>query len=79
MSIFTDNKKCIYDNLTFGTHRKEDENGRLIVTDTLITKGCVNEYYGQEIPDFEMLGLEPTKKICRVASSFRIKKGFIIV
>lgn len=46
----------------FQSHRHYDDNGRLIVDQTLITKACVNEYYGKEIPNFLELGLEPYTK-----------------
>lgn len=46
----------------FKSHRHYDNNGRLLVDQTLITKACVSEYYGQEIPNYEQLGLEPLKK-----------------
>ena len=44
------------------SHREKDENGRLIVKHTLITKGCVSPYWGEEIPDWQALGLDPKKK-----------------
>lgn len=53
----------IYDAISYSpTHREKDENGRLIVKRTLITKGCVSPYWGEEIPDWQALGLDPKKK-----------------
>lgn len=43
------------------SHREVDENGRLIVRDTLITRESVDPYYGSEIPGYEEFGLEPDK------------------
>ena len=53
----------IYDAIGYEpSHREKDENGRLIVKRTLITKGCVSPYWGEEIPDWQALGLDPKKK-----------------
>lgn len=53
----------IYDAIGYEpSHREKDENGRLIVKRTLITKGCVSPYWGEEIPDWQSLGLDPKKK-----------------
>ena len=53
----------IYDAVGYEpSHREKDENGRLIVKHTLITKGCVSPYWGEEIPDWQALGLDPRKK-----------------
>ena len=35
------------------TNRIIDENGRLIVEKSLITKAEVNQYYGKEIPNYQ--------------------------
>lgn len=43
------------------SHREVDENGRLIVRDTLITRESVDPYYGREIPGYEDFGLEPDR------------------
>lgn len=51
-------KVCISDEKS---HREVDENGRLIIHDTLITKESVDPYYGSEIPGYEEFGLEPNK------------------
>ena len=60
------------------SHREVDENGRMIVRDTLITRESVDPYYGREIPGFEEFGLEPDKiyHIYRPASELKkaIKK-----
>lgn len=53
----------VYDAIGYEpSHREKDENGRLIVKHTLITKGCVSTYWGEEIPDWQTLGLDPKKK-----------------
>lgn len=38
-----------------------DDNGHLIVKETVITKADVNPYYGKEIPNGAALGLDPEK------------------
>ncbi len=43
------------------SNRKIDSNGFLHVALSNISKECVNPYYGYEIPNFEMLGLEKNK------------------
>ena len=53
----------IYDAIGYEpSHREKDDNGRLIVKHTLITKGCVSPYWGEEIPNWKELGLDPKKK-----------------
>ncbi len=42
--------------------RTLSEDGHLHVAQNNISKAVVNPYWGKEIPDFESLGLEPTKK-----------------
>lgn len=42
--------------------RTYDRDGRLHVEMSNISKATVNEYLGREIPDFDMLGLEPNKR-----------------
>lgn len=42
--------------------RSLDENGRLHVEKSHISKSTVNPYFGKEIPGYEKLGLEPDKK-----------------
>jgi uncharacterized protein len=44
-----------------GSARRFDEEGRLHVAETNICKACVNPYRGEEIPDWESLGLERDK------------------
>ena len=41
--------------------RSYDQDGRLHVAVSNISKAAVNPYYGREIPDFEKLGLQPEK------------------
>ena len=41
--------------------RHKDSNGHLIVDRTCITKAAINPYRGQEIPNWQALGLDPNK------------------
>ena len=43
------------------TARHKDSNGHLIVDRTCITKAAINPYKGQEIPNWQALGLDPNK------------------
>lgn len=43
------------------TARRVDENGYLHVDNSALTKAAVNPYYGHEIPNGELLGLDPNK------------------
>ena len=43
------------------TARHKDNNGHLIVDRTCITKAAINPYRGQEIPNWQALGLDPNK------------------
>lgn len=43
------------------TVRHIDNNGHLIVDRTCITKAAINPYRGQEIPNWQALGLDPNK------------------
>ncbi len=43
------------------TARHKDGNGHLIVDRTCITKAAINPYRGQEIPNWQALGLDPNK------------------
>lgn len=43
------------------TARHIDNNGHLIVDRTCITKAAINPYRGQEIPNWQALGLDPNK------------------
>lgn len=59
----TEDSGYIYDAIGYEpSHREKDDNGRLIVKHTLITKGCVSPYWGEEIPNWQELGLDPKKK-----------------
>lgn len=51
------------DRLAFdrATSRVFDGDGHLHVTKTPISKACVNPYYGEEIPHWEELGLDPAR------------------
>jgi uncharacterized protein len=45
-----------------GTERSYDQDGRLHVGQSNISKACVNEYLGREIPGADVLGLDPDRK-----------------
>lgn len=53
----TNNEKLAFDR----TGRRIDADGRLHVDRSHISKATINPYYGQEIPGFVELGLEPDK------------------
>lgn len=42
--------------------RSYDQDGRLHVSDTNISKAVINPYWGREIPGYDKLGLDPDKK-----------------
>lgn len=42
--------------------RFETWNGRLMIPDSILSKGCINDYFGYELRDYQKLGLEPYKK-----------------
>ena len=53
--------KNIFSKITFDTASKRfyDDNGRLVVEDSLITKAEVSKYFGSEIKGYEQIGLDP--------------------
>lgn len=55
--------------------RHYDDNGFLIVDSTVITKAAVNEYWGEEIPNYEELGLEATQKYRMLRDPAELEKG----
>lgn len=55
--------------------RSYDDNNHLIVSSTIITKAAVNPYYGNEIPDYERLGLDPNKVYNMLRDPEELKKG----
>lgn len=55
--------------------RHYDDNGHLIVDSTIITKAAVNPYYGNEIPNYEELGLIPEKIYMMLRDPEELKKG----
>ena len=63
MSLLT-RKKMSFSTQIFDskTNRIIDENGRLIVEKSLITKAEVNQYYGKEIPNYQKNGLDANTK-----------------
>jgi 8-oxo-dGTP pyrophosphatase MutT (NUDIX family) len=44
------------------TNRTYDQEGRMHVDESNISKATINPYWGEEIPHYEELGLEPKKK-----------------
>ena len=58
-----------------GTVRTIDEDGRLKVARTPISKANVCPYYGREIPDYSSLGLDPDKKYMLLRDPDEIKKA----
>ena len=55
--------------------RTYDKNGHLIVERTVITKAGVNPYRGDEIVDYEKLGLDPTRVYYLLRDPDELKKG----
>lgn len=55
--------------------RHFDSNGHLIVDSTIITKAAINPYYGNEIPNYEELGLIPEKIYMMLRDPEELKKG----
>ena len=62
-----------------GSVRSTDQNGRLHVSVTNVSKAAVNSYRGSELPDAERLGLDPGRiyqllrdpvELARAAPSF---------
>ena len=44
--------------------RSVDSAGHLRVVGSIVSQACVSEYLGNEIPEFEALGLDPEKRYC---------------
>lgn len=57
------------------TVRTYDEDGRMHVAETPITKATVNDYWGAEIPESEKLGLDPKKKYRLLRDPDELKKA----
>lgn len=57
--------------------RSYDGNGHLIVDRTIITKAAINPYFGQEIPNYESLGLEPDKIYNLLRDPEELKKALL--
>lgn len=55
--------------------RRFDEDGRMHVETTPISKAAVNEYFGREIPDAERLGLQPDRKYKLLRHPDELKAG----
>lgn len=58
-----------------GTARAFDENGYLHVSSSPLTKETVNPYYGQEIPGWRDLGLDPEKIYYGYRAGEELKKA----
>jgi 8-oxo-dGTP pyrophosphatase MutT (NUDIX family) len=59
----------------FKSVRSYDRDGRLHVALTNISKAAVNPYLGKEIPDFEILGLDPEKLYMLLRDPQELKKA----
>ncbi len=57
------------------SHRRYDDDGRLHVDSSNISKAVVNDYYGEEIPGWERLGLEPRRKYRMLRDPEELKKA----
>jgi hypothetical protein len=59
--------------LTKGTHRRVDDNGRLCVSDCILTAAQINDYLGSEIDHDGSMGLDPQKvyRVFRTPESLR--------
>lgn len=55
--------------------RTYDKNGHLIVERTVITKAGVNPYRGEEIPEYEKLGLDPKRVYFLLRDPEELKKS----
>ena len=55
--------------------RSYDEDGRMHVETTPISRAAVNEYYGAEIPEAEKLGLDPQRKYKLLRDPEELKKA----
>lgn len=58
-----------------GTVRTTDEDGRLKVARTPISKANVCPYYGREIPDYQSLGLDPDKRYMLLRDADELRKA----
>lgn len=57
------------------TGRTTDKAGHLKVASSIISAAAVNEYLGQEIPDFEKLGLDPNRRYKLYRDPDELEKG----
>lgn len=57
------------------TVRDKDQDGRLHIKRSHISKATVNPYYGKEIPNFEALGLQADKKYMLLRDPEELAKG----
>ncbi len=55
--------------------RTFDVDGRLHIALNPISKACINEYYGMEIPDYLSLGLDPKRKYKLLRDPDELKKA----
>lgn len=57
------------------TVRDKDQDGRLHISRSHISKATVNPYYGKEIPNYEKLGLDADKKYMLLRDPEELAKG----
>jgi hypothetical protein len=57
------------------TARDLDADGRMHVKDVPLTKACINDYYGWEIPGWEELGLERMRKYAMLRDPDALEKA----
>jgi uncharacterized protein len=57
------------------TNRSYDKDGRLHILKTRISKATVNPYYGREIPEADMLGLDPNRIYYLLRDPDELKKA----
>lgn len=55
--------------------RTYDMDGQLHISRSPISKANIGEYWGEEIPDFDKLGLEPRKKYRLLRDPLELEKG----
>ena len=56
--------------------RKFDKDGRLHIEETNVCKACISPYKGEEIPDYEELGLDPEKVYMMLRPPEELEKAF---
>lgn len=71
----TERLSFAFDRMVNETARDTDADGRMHVSGTNISKACVNEYLGSEIPDYKELGLVPGRLYRLYRDPEELKKG----